>query len=240
MADTERRFVRRQWARRWRTWRVVVAVLLTLVVLATGSWFVFFSDTLSVRGVDVAGTRSLTDERVREVAAVPTGGPLATVDLDAIAFRVRALAVVKSAEVSRKWPDEVLVEVVERIPVAVVEIAGELHALDAEGVVFGSDRRAPGDLPRVRAGSDVSSDALAEGAEVVAALPDDIAALVDHAEVESVDRITLRLRDGREVRWGSADQSEQKAEVLADLIAARPGICAVGRPVSSTVLFVLV
>lgn len=223
MADTERRFVRRQWARRWRSWRVVVAVLLTLVVLATGAWFVFFSDTLSVRGVDVAGTRSLTDERVREVAAVPTGGPLATVDLDAIAFRVRALAVVKSAEVSRKWPDEVLVEVVERIPVAVVEIAGELHALDAEGVVFGSYRRAPADLPRVRAGSDVSSDALAEGAEVVAALPDDIAALVDHAEVESVDRITLRLRDGREVRWGSADQSEQKAEVLADLIAARPG-----------------
>ena len=38
----------------------------------------------------------------------------------------------------------------------------------------------------------------------------------------SVDQITLRLRDGREVLWGSADQSAEKAEVLAGLLAARP------------------
>ncbi len=218
MADARKRFARRQWARRWLTWRYIVAILLVLAVAIGGAWLVFFSSTLSVKGVEVSGTQTLSEKKVREVADVPTGGPLATVDLDRIAYRVRSLAVVKSAEVTRQWPNEVLITIVERQPVAVVEIAGQLHSLDEEGVVFGSYRRSPRGLPHVRAESGVTADALAEGAAVVAALPDDIATRVSHAEVLSVDQITLRLRDGREVRWGSAELSEQKAEVLAVLL----------------------
>ena len=54
----------------------------------------------------------------------------------------------------------------------------------------------------------MNAEALAEGAGVVAALPTDLATKVDYAEVISVDQITLRLRDGREVLWGSAEQSD--------------------------------
>jgi cell division protein FtsQ len=218
MADARRRFARRQWARRWLTWRYFVALVLVLGLVGGGVYLVFFSNTLSVQGVEVTGTQTLSDKKVREVADVPTGGPLATVDLDRIAYRVRSMAVVKSAEVTRKWPHDVLIEIVERQPVAVVEIAGELKNLDEDGVVFGSYDRPPKGLPYVRADSGVDSDALAEGAAVVAALPDDIATKVDYAQVISVDQITLRLRDGREVRWGSAEESDQKAEVLAVLL----------------------
>jgi len=218
MADARKRFARRQWARRWLTWRYVVAVVLLLAVSIGGVYLVFFSTTLSVQGVEVTGTKTLSEQKVREVADVPTGGPLATVDLDTIAYRVRSLAVVESAEVSRKWPHDVLIQIVERTPVAVVEIAGQLHSLDEEGKVFGSYDRAPQGLPHVRADAGVDSDALAEGARVVAALPDDISTRVDFAEVHSVDEITLRLRDGREVLWGSAEQSDEKAEVLVALL----------------------
>ena len=67
----------------------------------------------------------------------------------------------------------------------------------------------------------MNAEALAEGAGVVAALPTDLATKVDYAEVLSVDQITLRLRDGREVRWGSAEQSAEKAEVLQALLARK-------------------
>jgi cell division protein FtsQ len=218
MADARKRFARRQRARRWLTWRYIVAAVLLLAMSIGGVYLVFFSSTLSVQGVEVTGTKTLSEAKVREVADVPTGGPLATVDLDTIAYRVRSLAVVESAEVTRKWPHDVLIQIVERTPVAVVEIAGELHSLDEHGKVFGSYDRPPSGLPHVRADSGVHADALAEGAEVVAALPDEIASKVDFAEVHSVDQITLRLRDGREVLWGSADQSAEKAEVLVALL----------------------
>jgi cell division protein FtsQ len=57
---------------------------------------------------------------------------------------------------------------------------------------------------------------------VVSALPDDLADRVDHVEVATVDRIELALRDDRTVLWGSAEQSDLKAEVLTSLLS-QPG-----------------
>jgi cell division protein FtsQ len=218
---TRKRFARRQWARRWLAWKPVLAVVLLLVLLVGVLWLVYFSSFLSVKGVDVRGVRHLSDGQVRTAAAVPEGEALARVDLDRIRTRVEALAAVRSADVSREWPGQVRIDVEERTPVAVVEIAGELRAMDEDGVVFREYAQAPRDLPRVQTGSDTGSDALREAALVVAALPAGLAGKVDHVEVETVDEITLALRDGRTVRWGSADDSDLKAEVLAKLLVAR-------------------
>lgn len=219
---TRKRFARRQWARRWLTWKPVLLVVLVLVLAVGLGWLVYFSSFLSVKGVDVQGVQQLNADQIRDAAAVPEGDALATVDLDRIRTRVEALAPVRSADVSRQWPDQVLITVVERTPVAVVRIAGKMQGMDEEGVVFRSYAQAPPDLPRVETGASTSSEALREAALVVAALPADLATTVDHVEVATVDEIALELRDGRLVRWGSADDSDLKAEVLADLLAARP------------------
>ena len=217
---SRRRFARRQWARRWLAWKPVLAVALLVALVAGGIWLVYFSSYLAVQGVQVAGAHQLRADEVERAAAVPEGKPLATVDLDRIRTRVESLAPVKSADVSRQWPDEVLVTVVEREPVAVVEISGKLRGMDAEGVVFRGYDKAPPGLPRVQTSARTGSEALREGALVVAALPADLAAEVDHVDVETVDEISLVLGDGREIEWGSAEESAQKAKVLADLLVA--------------------
>lgn len=218
---SRQRFARRQWARRWVAWKYVVAGVLVLGLLAGGVYTVYFSSALAIEGVQVSGASTLSDADLRRAADVPTGVPLATVDLDAIELRVRSLAVVKSADVSRQWPHDVRIEVTERVPVAVVDMAGQVRSLDADGVVFGGYQRAPGDLPRVETGADADADALREAAAVVAALPGAVSTIVDHVEVLTVDQITLALRDGREVRWGSAEQGAEKAKVLAVLLEKR-------------------
>lgn len=218
---TRKRFARRQWARRWLAWKPVVGVVLLVVLAGVLVWLVFFSSYLAVQGVDVRGVSQLQASQVRSAAAVPEGQALARVDLDRIRTRVEALAPVRSADVSREWPDQVRIDVTERVPVAVVSIAGKLKGMDEEGVVFRDYAKAPPGLPRVETGADTGSDALREAALVVGALPTDLAATVDHVQVDTVDQITLVLRDERTVRWGSSDESDLKAEVLAKLIAAR-------------------
>lgn len=221
-AATRRQFARRQWARRWLTWRPVLAVVV-LVALAVGAtWLVYFSSVLAVTGVDVRGVSLLRPAEVRSAAAVPRGEALARVDLDRVRSRVEALAPVRSADVSREWPHQVRIDVTERVPVAVVSIGGKLQGMDADGVVFRDYASPPEDLPRVETGASTSSDALREAARVIRALPDDLATRIDHVEVETVDRINLALRDGRTVRWGGAADSDVKGEVLAKLLAAVP------------------
>jgi cell division protein FtsQ len=215
---TRKRFARRQWARRWLAWRRVVALLLFMSLVVGAVWLVYFSDVLTVKRVDVEGTRTLGAEEVREVAAVPTDQPLARVDLDAIRARIEALAVVRDAEVTRTWPDRVKIDVEERVAIAVVGIGGRTRGMDSEGVVFRDYPKPPPGLPQVRTSSDTRSDALREAALVVESLPTEISRRVDHVEVATIDQISFVLRDGKTVVWGSAEDSDAKAEVLTGLL----------------------
>jgi cell division protein FtsQ len=234
VTSSRKRFARRQWARRWLAWRRVAVAVVALLIVGGAVYAVYFSSLLEVEGVEVRGTVDLTSVDISAAAEVPVGEPLATVDLEAIEQKVRSLGAVRSVQVSRQWPHDVLIEIVERVPVAVVRMGDLLRNLDADGVVFGDRRRPPGNLPMVETASDISGDALREAATVAAALEPAFLATIDHLEVETVDQITLVLRDGREVRWGNAEQSGEKAEVLAALLSRDAQVYDVSVPGSPT------
>jgi len=233
---SRRRFARRQWLRRWLVWRYVIASVLLVVLTVSGIWLVFFSSVLTVKHVDVVGESQLTREQVLAAADVPTGDHLVELDLGAIRTRVAGLAAVKRVDVSRDWPDGVLIRITERHEVAVVQIGDRYQAMDSDGVLFKSYAHPPAALPRVVAGAAIGSDALAEAARVISSLPNGLAARVDHVGVGGVDQVTLAMRSGATVIWGSDSQSAIKAEVLSKLLA-RPArvydVSVPGQPVTS-------
>jgi cell division protein FtsQ len=235
-ARSRRRFVRRQWLRRWLVWRYVIASVLLVGLVAGAAWLLFLSSVLTVKKVDVQGESQLSRQQILQAADVPTGGHLARLDLDAIRSRVSALAPVRHVDVSREWPDGVLIRVTERTAVAVVQIGGAFHAMDADGVLFRDYARAPVGMPRVVSSADTGSAALAEAARVIASLPHALAARVDHVQVQGIDQISLAMRGGATVVWGSDAQSALKAEVLTRLLARPAGtydVSVPGQPVTS-------
>ncbi|MBZ5733350.1 FtsQ-type POTRA domain-containing protein [Nocardioides sp. TRM66260-LWL] len=217
-ARARRAFARRQWARRALTLRRVLALVVAVVLLGGGAYAVWLSPWLTARSVDVEGAGQLSAADVAQAARVPVGEPLARVDLGRIRMRVQALAGVASADVTRSWPHTVRITITERQVVAVVRIGGLLRGLDDSGSVFRSFSSPPKDLPLIESTTGTSAAALAEAAKVVTSLAPDLRARVDHVSVRTVDRISLDLRDGRTVVWGSSAGSQQKAEVLALLL----------------------
>jgi len=226
-------FRRRRHAGRWRRVRLVALALLLVAAVSASVWLVFFSSYVTAEGVEVTGTATLADRRVERAADVPIGTPLARVDLDAIRARVESIAAVKSADVSRSWPHGVQIAVTERTAVAVIDQGEGLRALDEDGVLFGRYDSRPRRTPLVNAPPDTTDEALVEAGRVIGSLPVGIAGRVDTVEVSSVDKIELVLGNGRRVLWGSAEDSGQKAEVLAVMLK-RPGqqidVSVPGRP----------
>lgn len=242
------RFVRRRWRGRLSRWRGLLAVVVVAGVTVGAGWLVLWSDVLDVDEVAVTGASVVRQDEVEEVAAVPPGAPLARVDLNGVASRVERLPAVASAAVTRSWPGTVTIEVTEREAVAVVEEDGSYRGMDATGTLFRRYGSPPTDLPLVRstdladapedaegdrnrddagamgdgpAGIEVRAshdDALREVALVIEALPADLAPEVDHVEFSSLDSILLVLSDGSQVQWGSAEQSDLKADVLETLM----------------------
>ena len=137
-----------RWRHLWLAWTVLVAV-----VVGVGGFAATRSELLDVEEVQVVltGDGPLTAAEVVEVVGVSTGTPMVTVDLDALATRVRGLAYAAEVVVERDWPSTVRVWVAVRLPmVSAVEPGGRVALLDAGGTVLEHVASADRLLPTIR------------------------------------------------------------------------------------------
>lgn len=213
--------VRGRMAKRARGRRILVAgfvaVLVGLLV-----WVIGYSPVLSVRQVRVDGTDIVPIADVITAAAVPMGQPLAQIDCNEVAARVTAaLPGVASASVSRHWPSTLVIHVTERVIVYQIAVGGGYDWVSKDGVVFHSSSQKQDVLVASVGISDQTL--LADVATVVAAIPDSLMPQVQGISASSRDSIKLALDGGRQVVWGSAEQSDLKAEVIVVLLANVPG-----------------
>ncbi|MEU5160410.1 FtsQ-type POTRA domain-containing protein [Streptomyces sp. NPDC020875] len=211
--------------------RTLLIALLVLALAGGVLWALYGSSWLRVRTVEATGVRVLTPEQVVEAARVPTGGPLVSVDTDAVEARLAdRLPRIDSVVVSRSWPDGIVLDVVERRPVLVLEQGARFVEVDQKGVRFATVDRAPGGVPRLRLEASGSpslrrfgADRLvAEAVRVRGELPPKAAADLRTLVVRSYDDITAELAGGRSVFWGGPEQGEQKARALTALMKAAP------------------
>ena len=206
---------------RARVRRSTVILLVAVLLLAASTWAAYFSPLLVVREVAVAGQRSVTAEEVVAAAAVPLGEPLARQDVQAIAERATRIPAVRAAAVTRRWPGTLLVTVTERSGVLAVKQADGYVLVDGDGVAY--DRAASRPEGAILAEVDPGDQGLLREVGLVAgALPAELAADVKGLRATGPDLITLRLRSGVDVVWGSAADSPLKARIVLALLEQKP------------------
>lgn len=206
------------------TRRVRRSLIAAFVLIATAlaAWLLWFSPIFSVQEVQVVGADGEAASALARAADVPLGAPLANLDAEAITARIAQLAWVGQIEVRRGWPDVVVLAVTERTGIA----RRDAQLVDAEGVAFTPIGRIPSGLPTVR-GSDAG---LPSAMAVYTSLPADLAERVVRITAKTRDDVTLTLRSGVLVRWGSAEQAELKAVVLDTLMNRKARIYDVSAP----------
>jgi cell division protein FtsQ len=209
---------------RWRT--AFFALAGVAIVLGVG-WALLGNRLLVVRSVSVTGTHLLAPARVIEAADVPVGTPLLSVDAGSVTRRVEALRQVASVTVYRDWPDHLVIAVTERVPVVAVKMAGGGYdQVDKSGVVVRWAKARPASLPLLT--TSLAGSALPGSQEVGAAagvlaelqpwLAKQVAAVKAATVAVGTEQVTLSLRDGKTVQWGSTDNAAQKNRELAVLL----------------------
>lgn len=103
-----------------------------------------------VAKVEVRGVERMDEMPVYSLALSEVDRSMLSVDLADLRGRIMTLGWIKDARVTRRLPDTLIVDIVERQPVAVWQQDGALSLVDAEGVVIERiDERAMPDLPLV-------------------------------------------------------------------------------------------
>lgn len=214
--DEARRFTRIPRRRR----RVLVGTVAAFTALVLFVAVAVFSPLVSVREIRVEGTSRLDAAQVSESLADLRGRPLALVTSADVATRLAGFVLVQSWSTRAVPPSTLVVEIVERQPIGALQLAGEWAVFDAAGVELWRTPDAPADVPALDlGGGDASSPAFAAAAQVSLALPADFRVGVASVTARTIDDVTLQLRDGTSVVWGSGEDSARKVEVLLALIA---------------------
>ncbi len=196
---------------------------LAVILLAVAGWIGYGTSLLGVREITVSGSQIAGPDAVREAAAVAADTPLARVDTDEVADRVRALPSVAHVDVRRSWPHTLVIEVTERTAVAVVAGPDGFSVLSADGVVFNRVATPPAGTALLRLASPGPGDPSTVAAlRVLAALSPRLRSELRELVAESPTGLVLNLTDGRVIRWGDAERSDIKAAVATALLD-RPG-----------------
>lgn len=223
----QRRWVDQRRSEGRRRLRIVLGVA-AFAAVALLAWVVAHSSLLGMDTVEVRGTSRLDPSAVRTAAAIDDGAPLLFLDDGAVAQRVERLPGVASASVRTELPGTVVIEVVERQPVAWADAPApdDTALLDASGRVIARVTDPPTGLLRldgVTAGAVGTRVAHADSLRPVGRLPVALRLMTDHLALTPRGGAVLVLRAGDlgagRVVLGDAADSAHKGEVALALLA---------------------
>ncbi len=201
-------------------WRALFLIIVAIGIVGGAAWALLGSSLLVVRSIQVTGNAGIPAAQVRGASGIKLGTPLARLDAAAAARGVERLNRVLSAQVSRSWPDTVVISVRVRRAALTVAGAGGFELVDPYGVVVRTVPRRPAGLPLLRPvpAQLRGSAAVRATADVLSQLPAGLRQQVISVSAASADEVTLRLRGQVTVRWGGTDRARQKVRELRALM----------------------
>lgn len=224
-------------ARRRARKKQVALVGGSIALAAALAWVVGFSPLLALEAddIEITGTSPyVSTGDVRAVVGEFEGVPLARLDLAGIRDALTNDTAVKDAQVARHWPNGLTVALEARTPVAATPTEAGFSILDGDGVKLAESAEQVEGLPLVEVdqGADALADAIAAVLEVMDSLPSEILEQVQTVGAKNPDEVEFTLAEGARVVWGSAEDSELKASVLAVLLEVPAEVYNVASPLS--------
>jgi cell division protein FtsQ len=209
-------------------WRTAFFGLAIVGIVAGVAWALLGSRLLVVRSVVVTGTHLVPAGQVQAAAAIPAGEAMVRVDTGAVAGRVDTITQVESAQVTKSWPNRIVIAVHERTPAVAVPVPASVSAsggydlVDPSGVIVRWARTVPRGMPVYSSldapGALRGNPALIASVTVLHQVPAWISRWVTTVAASSPQAVTLWLAGGVTIVWGSPDRASAKARELAILM----------------------
>ncbi|WP_158027177.1 cell division protein FtsQ/DivIB [Gleimia coleocanis] len=204
-----------------------ISVVAGLLVVGGLVWAVFFSTLFALNAQQITvvkGSEKVSPAQVQTILRKWDGVPLPRVSTGNMEAELASIPLVKSAEVSRSWPNGLEISLDLRVPVFSVEEAGQWQIYDTEGVqIETSPVIAEGTLRAELTATDPQKrvQALQLMAQVRSQL--DVELLEEVAVLRSEGSLLeIVLNSGAVVKWGDASDTPFKLKVLKVLLGQVP------------------
>jgi cell division protein FtsQ len=115
---------------------IVTAAILMTSGLIYGYTYILSDPYFQIRETVIRGCREVTEKEVLALASLHPQQNIFSVRTDKLARQIERNPWIKDAYVGRELPDRLIMEIRERIPLALVEKKQSIFIVDREGVIF--------------------------------------------------------------------------------------------------------
>ena len=190
--------------------RIVFVILLSAAITSTVLYIGYYSNLLIIKKIEVRGANQVPAQVITDTAQISLNTQLLRVPTSIVVERLTTISQIGRAEVRRGWPSTLVIEVTERIPLALADTPAGRFLVDASGIAY---LPAPGDanFPLISGPDDAS-----RSVSILAwqSFPDWLKAEVVITNTDNPNSIWFTLTSGRKVIWGDLTKAEEKSAVL--------------------------
>lgn len=112
-------------------WGIIAAAILTILM-----GFIFSLPIWQLREITVIGNKYFTEEKIINIARLPSGENIFLIDPDETKARFSNIIQIKELRVSRKLPNKIVINIIERKPFAIAVIDNLTTLIDDEGFII--------------------------------------------------------------------------------------------------------
>ena len=195
-------------------------LLIPILLFSLLGYLFGWSSLFEVRKIEVAGidgSKTLTVKKVITKSGIAKGDKLARINAGAVARSLSMYPEIARVEINRKPLHTVEIALtLRKVEIALATNQGKYLLGDISGTTFIEVARPPKGVPVISGDRRFIVDAIT----IHNALPKRIRKKVTLIEIPSKASITLTLRSGLKILWGTVADQEAKLTVLSALLAA--------------------
>jgi cell division protein FtsQ len=203
------------------------------VALVWGLNYFYHSDYFKVNNIDVQDNEHYKDEEVTALIQEVIGANLFDINKKIVEDTVvEGLDWVKDAELSKIFPNRVVIKLIERKPDLILFYKDEYFLMDDDGVIL--DKIGIGNLDsygdlilvknavsyRINIGEKIAKKNVLSCADIYKAMDSQMRSLIKEARIEGnvSGDIVFETYDGTEIIFGSGSEVIKKIEILKQLL----------------------
>lgn len=231
----------------------VIAVLVLAIVLVIAGGVAYNSSLFTVSNIKVEGVDHLTESEMAQLAAVPDNTTLLRVDADTIKKRLLQNAWVSDVQVSKRFPDTLVIKVKERTVAAVVAVP-QSSGKSTKRWAISSDHMWLMPIPdrnsesgkntsekifddadaalkitnvpygtQAAIGTYCTDSNVLNALDIVSGMTTELAGRVVEVSASGADETTLMLDNGVEIAFGKAENIRDKERVVLQILKENEG-----------------
>ncbi len=204
-------------------------VISSVSIIVLAGWLIYNSDFFLVKEIKVTGNKNISDQKLIENSGIERSDNLLTLPSSDISKRLKKLSWVQHAAILKDWPDIVILDVIERKPLAYIKTENGSYLIDKKAFAVDKYRQKAKDkLPainglesaKINVGVYLKNDALDNALKAYRNLDSDIQKDISSMGAATVDDFYF-VSGGVEIVYGKAEAFEMKNAVIKAIFKER-------------------